>query len=94
MKFIIVEKMQLSFAAQISSVFTSKREAKDYGYSIPTGKEIKKFNIKNGFILRERFNNQNTNNPDKATINSREIKCGKLTVYLKDIYGYCELEPF
>ncbi len=94
MKFVIIEKLQLSFAAQISSTFTSKSEAKDYGYTIPTGKNVTKFNIKNGFILKERFNNQNTTNPEKATINAREIKCGKLTLYVKDIYGYCEVETF
>ena len=94
MKFIIIEKLQLSFPAQVSSTFTSKSEAKDYGYTIPTGKSMKKFNIKNGFVLRERFNNQNTSNPENATINSREVNCGKLTLYLKDIYGYCEIETF
>lgn len=94
MKFIIVEKLKLSFPAQISSTFSSPGEAKEYGYTIPTGKSATKYNVKKGFILRERFNNQNTADPEKATINSREINCGKVTLYLKDIYGYCEIETF
>ena len=91
MHFMIIEKNRITFPALISKVFTSPREAKDYGYTKPKKNQAKVYQIENGFKLMERTNPYNTS-VQYAAKNTKIIECGKLTLYVKDSLGLCEIE--
>ncbi|MGD8782664.1 MAG: hypothetical protein PVH88_27375 [Ignavibacteria bacterium] len=91
MRFIIIEKNRITFPALISSVFTSASEAKNYGFTKPKNNQAKVYKITNGFRLTDTVDKFNFSK-NNASKNTKTIKCGQLTLYLKDPYDFCEIE--
>jgi hypothetical protein len=93
MRFMIIEKTRISFPAIVSSTFDNEREAKEYGYRKPDKNTSKIFKIKNGFKLIDTTCKLNLS-IDKANKNTKEFNTSKITLYLKDPQGYCDIEAY
>jgi hypothetical protein len=93
MRFMIIDKNRITFPALVSNVFSSPTEAKNYGFTKPKKDQADVYHIENGFKLTELINRLSSD-LQHATTNTRTIECGKLTLYLKDSSGLCEIEEF
>ncbi len=93
MRFMIVEKTRISFPAIVSGVFTSEKEAGEYGYKKPAKGLAKVIKVKNGFELIDKTVRMNA--PlNRGTETKKKINCGKVTLFLKDVYKCCRVVVF
>ncbi|MCF7867334.1 MAG: hypothetical protein K9N09_01425 [Candidatus Cloacimonetes bacterium] len=92
MKFMIIEKSSLNLPANVSSIFESAGEAKEYGYTKPKRGMAKVIKIDKGFKLIDNVSRANAPSIDQATQVTKEFDTGKITLYVKDSMGYCEVE--
>lgn len=92
MRFMIIEKSRINLPAMISSIFDSTKEAKEYGFSKPKKGQAKIIKIEKGFKLTEYVSRANAPTLEKASQVTKDFKTGKVTLYLKDTMGYCQVE--
>ena len=92
MKFMIIEKSSLNLPANISSVFENASEAKEYGFTKPKRGEAEVLKIEKGFTLLDRVSRANAPTINQASTVTKKFETGKITLYVKDSIGYCDIE--